>query len=73
MGKFNKDLTSEKHTHGLINSDEESSSLYIDPSVADPLYKAKSSGLALKGNLGKTSGMAAGEEEMSTYTVYGKS
>ena len=39
VGKFSKDLTNEKHRKGLINSDEETTNVQIDPSASDPLYK----------------------------------
>ncbi len=73
VGKFNKDLTDEKHRNGLINSDEENSSVYIDPVISDPLYKEsinKKTGLNLKGTLTTSGG--GGDEEMSSYSVYGR-
>ena len=67
MGKFNKDP--EKLTLGLINSDDENSSCFIDPTLTDPLYNPKGGRLAMKG---KTL-IAVGDDEMSTYSVYNKS
>jgi hypothetical protein len=74
VGKFNKDLTDEKHRNGLINSDEENSSVFVDPIVSDPLYKEslnkKKGSLNLKGSLTTSGG--GGDEEMSSYSVYGR-
>ena len=67
-------MTDEKHRNGLINSDEENSSVFVDPIVSDPLYKEsinkKKGSLNLKGSLTTSGG--GGDEEMSSYSVYGR-
>jgi hypothetical protein len=73
IGKFTKNLPLGQG--GLVtNSDDESSSLFIDPAAIDPLYRQSLINKSGKGGIKKESSkLTVAEDEMSSYSVYGRS
>ena len=69
VGKMHKGAKEKIH-HGLVNSDDESTNVYIDPAAGDTLYKSsKSSSKTNAGTLKAIIGNGTAEE-MTTYSVY---